>query len=145
MRALRFALSAAACITLMMGISGSSEAQDVFKLELCNKYSSQVKVALVHRAAPGQDRFVARGWFAVDPGKCGDGDLPRGPFAVFAYAGSSQSVDKTWGGNLRVCVAPDSNFQNVLVPSSRCKQGEVLVGFQPFDQPSDATVSFNLE
>lgn len=148
MRALKLAFGAL-CLSVVMGISGPSQAQfgggekqELFKLQLCNKFSAPVRAALVHRAAPGQDRFVVRGWFGVKDGECGEGELPHGPFALFVYSDAAQ---KAWGGNLRLCVNPGANFQNILVPNSRCKQGEVLVGFQPFDAPTEPEVSLTIE
>ena len=148
MRALKLAFGAF-CLALMLGISGPGQAQfgggekkDLFKLQLCNKFTAAVRVSLIHRTAPGENRFVVRGWFGIEQDKCVEGDLPHGPFAIFVYSDSAQ---KAWGGNLRACVNPGANFETILAPNSRCKQGEVLVGFAPFDAPTEPEVGIGTE
>jgi len=141
MRALKPALSAA-FIVLMMGFSTPSQAQQTFTLQLCNKYTAPVKVALVFMPQPRQ--FVSKGWVPIESGKCAGGKLPLGPFAIFGFAGTPPNIEKAWGGDLKLCVNPSADFENVLQPNSRCKDNEAIAGFQAFDQPTQPTVALEL-
>jgi hypothetical protein len=140
MRALTLALSIAGLSlpALLVGMSGPGQAQGpVFKLEVCSGWARPVLLSLVHRAAPNDQKFVVKGWFALErQGQCAGGDLPRGNFATFAFSINNDKVDKIWGGQgdqaVPICVDVSKAFERVLTDNYQCKEenNEVLVPFQ---------------
>jgi hypothetical protein len=142
MRVLKFVLSAVglsvAGLSLMVGFSGPSSAQGpTFTLQACSGWPRPVVLALVHRTAPNEQKFVVRGWFGLPPRQCGSLDIPRGNFATFAFSINSGKVDKVWGGQgdkaIPVCVdVSKDEFQRIVTDNYQCKEenGEALVPFQ---------------
>jgi|SRR5262245_44864303 len=140
MRAFKLALSIAglSLLTLLVVISGPSQAQGpTFKLEVCSGWARPVLLSLVHRTAPNEQKFVVKGWFALErQGQCASGELPRGNFATFAFSINQDKVDRVWGGQgdqaVPVCVDVSKAFERVLTDNYQCKEenNEVLVPFQ---------------
>lgn len=135
MRAWTFGL-AALCLPLMLGVSGPGQAQlggggSTFKLTVCNGYGKPIMLALVHRAAPNDQRFVVKGWFAIEQG-CAEGELPRGNFGTFAFSATGDRVEQVWGGDIPICVNLSKNFERIVTDNYRCRKEaqELVVPFQ---------------
>jgi uncharacterized membrane protein len=123
------------CLSLMLAMAGQGNAQPggdgTFVLKVCNSYDKPILLALVHRAAPNDERFVVKGWFALEPG-CAEADVPRGNFATFAFAPGADGVEQVWAGDIPICVNLYKNFERIVTESYHCRKEkqEVVVPFQ---------------
>ena len=140
MRALTLALSIAGLSlpALLVGMSGPGQAQGpTFKLEVCSGWPRPVALSLVHRTAPNEQRYVVKGWFGLQQGRCGSVDLPRGNFATFAFSINNGKADKIWAGQgeqaVTICVdLSKDTFERVVTDNYQCKEEnkEIEVPFQ---------------
>jgi len=78
-------------------------------LRLCNKYSSEISVALAYYSKSSGE-WISEGWWVVEPDACKtplSGDLNERYYYVYAYSAESG----TWSGDYYFCMAKPDEFK----------------------------------
>jgi len=142
MRALKLGLLAV-CVALGFVFVGPSQAQQgTFTLRVCNNTADQLLLAIIHRVAVNDRRFVVKGWFTLEQGCNEAAGIPKGYFYFFAFA---PGKDGFWGGERpNTCVSTRGNFERISASNYSCRDGEVLVPFAEVQVTQDVhTINLN--
>lgn len=96
-------------------------------VEICNKTSGKVFVALSYLESPTSTGFVVEGWKTIGAYACGNYSVPR---AGWFYYYIEDENDGYWGADdLKLCVEHPGPFRRVNAPNFTC-DGSELKGFK---------------
>lgn len=121
-----------------------AQAAGMLTLEVCNKSGRNATVA-VSFMEPGDERWVTRGWFAVNNGACiSVGTTDNANF--YMYAEALNDGDYVWKGEHSLCVQYPGPFTRYESGAGRtCESHEALVGFQKMHAEQAGTWTWTLD
>ena len=113
--------------TISIGV-GEARSQ-LALLRVCNQSHDTAQVAITAHPAPGDSRFLIKGWWIVHPGTCVNAQTaPLRQWAYF-YAEAYSGADVEWRGrDQRFCVSYPGPFERFISSSYSCS-GNVLKSF----------------
>jgi uncharacterized membrane protein len=79
--------------------------------------------------APGDDRFVVKGWWSVNAGSCEWlGYYPKGWFYYYAEERNTQRI--IWEGNdIKLCIRHPGPWERINTTGYNCRSDEALHAF----------------
>jgi uncharacterized membrane protein len=118
---------------------GVAQDDGLFLFKVCNKSSVDASVAVAGRESTDSNKFLVRGWYNVDAGKCADIiNLPRGWMYFYAEENNATSSQYAiWQGtDTKLCVDYPGPFERYTGGNS-CP-AKNLKGFTARLVPQDA-------
>lgn len=121
-----------------------AHAAGLLSLQVCNKSGRNATVAVSYME-PGDERWVTRGWFAVNTGGCITvGETDNANF--YMYAETLNSGDYVWKGDHTLCVQYPGPFTRYESGNGRtCDSYESLVGFKKMHAEQAGTWTWTLD
>jgi len=125
------------CLSALIGdaATGLASAQSLspnirtLTLSLCNKTGKLIDSILVHRSSYGEDYWILRGWWTLQPNKCiSILGIPRGYFYYYAEERGGQGA--IWAGSARRVCIQNRVVERAIFPKEKCLFGEKNVGFR---------------
>ena len=132
MSALLRAAAAALCLFAVQPapVAIAAEVQQGYaSVDLCNRTSATLFLALSYRSAPGSAEWIVEGWKKVEAGGCFTATVPNDG-KIYDYA--EDDAGGFWAGDFKLCVEHPGPFKRINSPDFACEDSE-LVGFSVTD------------